>query len=321
MSKTEASWEYVVVLHFWTFQDYGNNEIGQRFLNIMQRHGFIPDKYGDEDPPKRNFKVSSPVGFLKLWTRQPGQLNLQKLGRMGFQALLHMSGPLPRLVTFALHDEYFQSSESISRFLEFSEELYTQLKPVYGEISHKKDWDKKTVIIEPIRIGDKTVNAEAHLPVQPTKGLPGIFWANYFGPTFVDFYTKAKLASAPGYSKKDLLDGGRLILTSRSPLDYAKPETKKTEGDLIDFLGPDTIVDKTLPDRILRSPFPTLTGAVAAGPSKPQAPTSSISSNLQNCPDCGETKTEEVSRDSVNNLIGFRCLACGARWMVHTSLL
>ncbi len=239
----EASWEYVVVLHFWTFQDCSGKEVAQRFLDTMYRFGLVPDKFGDEDPPRHNFKPSSTGSFLKLWRRRPGQLNMLKLGRMGFQALLSLSRPMPGLITFAIHDEYFQGTENTAKFLEFSDELYEMFKPVSGEISHKKEWDSKTVVIEPIKVGDKTVNAEAHIAVRPTKGLPGIFWVNYFGPTFVDFYTRAKLEAAPCYNKKRFADGGYRVLTGPSPLDYAKPETKKMEQDLIEHLGPDTFFD------------------------------------------------------------------------------
>jgi len=318
--KMEASWEYVVVLHFWTFQDCSGKEIAQRFLDTMYRFGSVPDKFGDEDPPRHNFKPSSTGSFLKLWRRRPGQLNMLKLGRMGFQALLSLSGPMPGLITFAIHDEYFQGTENTAKFLEFSDELYEMFKPVSGEISHKKEWDSKTVVIEPIKVGNKTVNAEAHIAVRPTKGLPGIFWVNYFGPTFVDFYTRAKLEAAPCYNKKRFADGGYRVLTGPSPLDYAKPETKKMEQDLIEHLGPDTFFDKTLPNRTLRSPFP-LPQNVAASATETSPSRSTMSQSLRSCPECGESKTVKTSRDSVNSLIGFKCSTCGARWMVHSSLL
>lgn len=166
------------------------------------------------------------------------------------------------------------------------------------------------------------VNAEAHIPVQPVKGLPGIFWANFLAPPFVDFYSRAKIQAAPAYVKKELFDGGYLILTSRSPLEYVKPETKTMERSLIEYLGIDTVFDKTLPDRVLRSPFAARAGNATTSTPKATVPHSTISSNSRNCPECGESnKIEETSHDSVNNLIGFKCLNCGALWMVHTSLL
>jgi hypothetical protein len=190
----EASWEYVVALDFWTFQDCGDKEIGRRFLDILQRFEFIPRKFGDEDPPRHNFQVSSSADLLKLWAKRPGQLIIERLGRMGFQALVHLSNPMPILITFAVHDEYFQDEDNIGKFLEFSEELYKLIKPFHGEVLHKKDWENKTVIIKPMKIGNLTVNAESHEPVQPTKGLPGIFWANFFWPPFRRFLFRGKTA-------------------------------------------------------------------------------------------------------------------------------
>ena len=318
----EATWDHAVVLHFWTFQECSSETIGRIFLSTLVKFGFVPNKFGDEDPPTHKFDMSSTNSLLKLWSERPGQLNLQRLGRMGFQALLHLSGRMPTLIAFAVHDEYFQSEENIAKFLELSGELYALLRPFHGDISHNKDRESKTVIITPIKIGNRTVNAETHIPAQPIKGLPGIFWANYLGPPFVDFYTKSKLEAAPAYSKKSLHDGGYLIMTSRSPLDYFKPETNSVETNLIAYLGPDTIFDKALPDRILRSPFPPPQNTTPNPAFIESTPPLSMSENLRNCPKCGESKNvEETSRESQNSLVGFKCQSCGERWLVHASLL
>src|SRR2546428_11834300 len=243
MLKMEPTWENTVVLDFWVLQDPGDEKKARDFLVTVEKFDFVPKKFGDEDPPKQNFDLRSTGKLIEAWVKHPGQLILERLGRRGFQALLHLSsaGKRPGLITFAVHDEYFRDDRGISKFLEFSEELYRIFRPFHGEISHRKDWENKTVIIKPMKMGGRIVNAESHEPVQPTKGLPGIFWANFFGPPFVDFYSKAKLQAAPGYVKKELFDGGYLILTSKSPLEYMKPEAKKMERNLTEYLGADTV--------------------------------------------------------------------------------
>src|SRR5438309_1517579 len=200
----EATWDHAVVLHFWTFKDCGSETIGRIFLSTLVKFGFVPNKFGDEDPPTHKFDLSLSNSLLRLWSERPGQLNLQRLGRMGFQALLHLSGPMPTLIAFAVHDEYFQSVET----------------------------------------------------------------------------------------------------------------------NLIESLGPDTIFDKALPDRILRSPFPPPQDTSPNPAFIESTPPLSVSENLRNCPKCGESKNvEETSRDSLNNLVGFKCQSCGERWLVHASLL
>lgn len=318
----ERFWEYVVALDFWTFHNPSDEKIATAFLDILTKFGFQPSKYGDQDPPKKRFDPLSRDKVVHEWVKHPGQLILERLGENGFQALLHLSQAQnrPVLITFALPDNYFGSANNVSKFLEFSEELYALFRPFQGNIAHKKDWDDKTVAIAPIKIGERTIKAEVHNSPQPTKGLPGIFWANYLGPDYVHLYSKDKVESVPSYSKKELADGGYLILTSPSPLDYAKPETKKIEQDIIEYLGRDAVFDKTLPDRPLRSPF--LNRNESYTPTAKSPLPSSMSSNLRACPECGEEKrTVETSKDRTNKLVGFKCLNCGAIWAVHTSLL
>lgn len=319
----DRSWDNAVILHLWTHQDPADPRIGKRFLDTIGEFGFVPKSFGDEDPPRNNFNMSSNRNFLKVWAEHPGQLGLERLGKLGFQILVHMSDPSKRasLITFALHDEYFASDANVSKFIDFSDKLYSIFNSFQGNISHKKDWDLKTVVLAPIKVGDRTVNAEAHMSPQPTKGLPGVFWANYFGPPFVKFYSKSKLEKAPNYQRRELPDGGYLILTSHSPLDYAKPETKRLEQALIEHLGKDSVFDKRYPDRVLTSPFTSDCNRNHSTVPKSSLP-NRLPSDLAFCPTCGEqTRIEETSRDPINNMVGFNCLNCGAIWAVHASLL
>jgi len=316
------SFDHTVELSFWSLLDCASRDIGRQFLEILLRFGFVPERFGDEDPPKSKFGPSSTSEFVNEWEKHPGQLVIEKRGRNGFQALAHLSvNPhvvMPTYFVFFLHDRYF-GREGPSKFLLFAEEMYALFKPVYGDIGHYEDRKAKTFVRTPIIMGGVRTYAEGYIPVNPTWGLPGIYWANFLGPIFVDFYSREKVEAAPCYSKKGLGDGGYLILTSESPLDHSQVETKQREKTLTEYLGDDTVFDKNRPDRILRSPLPFSGRRPMPLTDKPMI--IGASGNLKACPDCGEsTKIEETSRDPVNNLVGFRCLKCGAIWAADSSL-
>ncbi len=315
-------WTDAVELEFWAFSDWSDKKVGQDFLDSLARFGFAIKKFGDEDPPRDKFKTSQSL-VSRVWSAETDQLILKGSTTHNFEVTVHLNprkGVLPHSLHFRIDEQYFQRENAL-KFLTFAETAYSLFAPVYGSIGHTRDRYRKTVLETPIQVSGRILHEEAHISVNPTWGLPGIYWANFLGPKFVSFYSQTKLLAAPVYAKKELSDGGFLILTSSSPLDYPKAETEKLEQDLIEYLGRDTIFDKNSPDRILKSPFLPL-GKRVSSPSVKPLSSSFSKPNLRSCPKCGESKNiQELSRDETNDLVGFKCTRCGESWAVHTSLL
>lgn len=88
----EASWDYAVVLDFWTFQDCSSEAIGRNFLGTLNRFGFVPKKFGDEDPPTHEFDRASSERLLKL--EAPKATELSKTRQVG------VSSPSPPVWTY-----------------------------------------------------------------------------------------------------------------------------------------------------------------------------------------------------------------------------
>ncbi len=110
-----------------------------------------------------------------------------------------------------INEKYFTQETSIKNFLKFSISLYEVLTPDYGSI-HQTNDAINLATVQHVKFG-KTV-----LPIDLKKGLPNIYWANFFSPVFVDLIGKQKLLDAPVYERMDLPNGGLLLITSPSPL-------------------------------------------------------------------------------------------------------
>ncbi len=316
----DPSWKQSVALDFWTNFNISDEHTARLFIDCMLDYGFVPDKYGDDDPPSRRFNAESIDGFVKLWIGRPNQMSIQRLGRLGFQAILHLNPHLGeglQLLSVGVHDDYFRVPGNSEKFLELGKKLYSIVKPVHGDVGHMNDRRDKTVIARPVRVGIREVLAEEHLPAHPTTGLFGVYWANCFGPVYVTFFSEAKLRSAPAYKTETLPDGGYLILTSKSPLDYQSPEVKSMEKALMNHLGENAFFDKRKPDKVMKTPFGQGTSHSSDGKTRPKT-----LPGLLQCPECSESeKITKATEDPANNLTGFRCLKCGAVWAVEKSLI
>ena len=321
----EPSWSRAVSLELWSYSDWLADGISAQLLDTLTDFGLVPKTFGDDDPPTTRFDISSSRDFCNLWRKAPNQMSAQRMGNLGFQIVLHLNknlGEIPYSMTLAIHDEYFKDSSWPNKFLAFAEELYFLLKAVYGNIAHTRDRRAKTVTETSIRVKGNVVQSEYHAPVTPTIGLSGVYWASFFGPTYVDFFSRERVRLAPAFFKKELTDGGYLITTSDSPLDYSSPESREAEKTLIDYLGKDAFFDKNDPDKSLRSPLPRKSTRPIRLRPPPLLFGPSFLANLRKCPECGESeRVEEFSRDDLNKLVGFRCRVCSAVWGVHSSLM
>lgn len=89
-----------------------------------------------------------------------------------------------------------KESEMHSRLLlTIGIELYNILNPTFGWID--------------FNFGIFTTHEDVELV-----NLPALYWANFFGPRFVDKLGKQKLESAPGWKLEQLSDGGYLYVLS-----------------------------------------------------------------------------------------------------------
>ena len=326
MTDLDPSWKHAVELDFWSYADWTSRTIEERFLQSLLRLELIPSRFGDEEPPGLEFVSSRPDSLWHLWSRGPDQLTIHGHRAFGFQAIVHLNpdkGDPPHFLHLAIHEKYFEDGNRVAKFLEVSEELYSLLGSVQGDIGHRQDRENKTVVEVPLKIGNRTVTATKYIPANPAIGLSGIYWANFFGHPFVEFFSETKLESAPCYRKKKLIDGGYLLLTSKSPLDYTGAEARKFEQALFHYLGEESFLNSKYPERIPKSPLAPRHENEVKVQKEPRNPNEPLGPDgTRSCPKCGELqRVSHVSSDQVNRLIGFRCQKCGAVWAVHTSLL
>lgn len=326
MRALDPGWKNAVEMDFWSYADWRDERTGRKLIDCLRDCGFVPSRFGDEEPLEPRSYPSSSESLLQLWRSRPDQLIIQGHQVADFEIIIHLNpgkADPPHSLAFAVHEKYFQNSDHNTTFLKFAETLYKLLRPTQGDIGHRQDRESKTIVESFVRIGKRRVLARKYLPANPTLGLSGVYWANFFGPAFVDYFSKEKLDSAPCYHKKILTDGGYLLTTSESPLDYRLDKTKMLERSLIEHLGSEAFLNKNYPGWIARSPLsPRQTTANTANTRRIEMDESKGIESIRSCPSCSESDNiSEFSRDQVNRLVSFRCLKCGTVWAAPASLI
>src|SRR5260370_1425459 len=101
-------------------------------------------------------------------------------------------------------------------------------------------------VLTPETFDENGVRVKYEPPIEHWS-LRGLFWANFFGPEYVDMWGREKLLAAPCYKVEPLSDGGVLLLLMESPLDASKPEYKAKKQELFSYLGEEAFTGSLLP--------------------------------------------------------------------------
>lgn len=74
-------------------------------------------------------------------------------------------------------------------------------------------------------------------------GLPGVYWGNYFGPFYVDWFGREKFETLPCVHKQWLDTGGIFFTIAPTPFEWSTPEAKQVEKEVRQHLGADAFFD------------------------------------------------------------------------------
>jgi hypothetical protein len=138
---------------------------------------------------------------------------------------------------------WFTENIGADKMVQLAREFYSLIDASWGYIQN--DFHEHL-------IGDVLDEHGNVIEGHPPKGsarwaLRGLFWANFFGPEYVDIFGREKLTSAPVHKVEPLPNGGLALFLSESPFEASKPEYQKQKNQLFDYLGEDAFNGKLLP--------------------------------------------------------------------------
>jgi hypothetical protein len=164
-----------ILFSFFTYIKLKDWKIGEQLLSIINSSekniALQQVDFGD------GWKPISPVNYHPLETIWPNLNNILFRGESGYKSqlglLLGEGLSRPKPMTLWIDESYFSDEKHVQKSLDISVQLYELLHSEYGSIHRAQDESNMATFEHP-RYG-KTI-----LPIKLNKGLPGIFWANFF---------------------------------------------------------------------------------------------------------------------------------------------
>jgi hypothetical protein len=221
-------------LGFFTYLDLRTEQLARSLLRLIYDQGkeFAPQVF---EKRGRMFAAgtSDLDALAESWSKSDSFV-MRREDRYESELAVTTLSLASRFNLFKLwvEEEYFESESRVDCFLSLSVAIYGLLRPAYGKIHQTRDAIESATVQDP-RYGNTVV------PIDLRKGLPGIYWANFFGPEYVELFGRRKLLAAACERVVDLPDGGLLLVTVPSPLDPWQAGSRTRQRVIRKYLGED----------------------------------------------------------------------------------
>lgn len=229
-----------------TIESIGEKEIAHQYFKLLEKHTLLPQKIGLYEPLKTEYTFEKAV---EMWSLEEEGCYVEGIGNTGKAggvlarrknpSILYMinwwKSPIKKYINYI---ELIFSLNTFKKYREKIENIFRDTiiltNGIYGYISHEIPEERQHVT------GDLETR------------LPGVFWCNYFGPKYVDFFGEEKIASFPWYDFKTLENGGIITYLEKDPDDLIKSDELEMKAKLhlgINSFG-DPVAYQENPDEI-----------------------------------------------------------------------
>ena len=243
-----------ITLKFFSITQWEDNHI-ESFVSFLDRQTiFRPDKWGPSEPLEFKFSISEVANIQKQWESEVGLgfLLKRRKDNLSISVNKYLQFKKPNWVSVSLNEAFFTDEQRTEAFLDFAKGIFEWGDMLYGYACHEVDFERKNKLPIPTRIEGKLI-ATGGMDIR--RCLPSIYWANFFGGEYVNWFGTNKFQNLPAYTCQSLPKQGQLILTSGSPLDYTQNTVMERELFIRKILGDNAFFDVQNPTLVTDSPF------------------------------------------------------------------
>jgi hypothetical protein len=227
-------------------KDWSTPSVVRTLLDFLSEHrqiGLAPDRFGAYEDHTLALDKLSNERIQRMWEQTRGGV-FERESPWHLQLSVYY-GPDRRVVDdmmLWIDAKFFDEESRAVEFLNLSKQLYEWRGIVYGYIAHKDEYQEKT---------KHRPSISGHML---KAALPGIFWANFFGPLYVSWLGEEKFETVEAYHKERLPDGGWLLVTRPNILEYHGHSSRAHERKIIKHLGSYAFFESENPHKPTRAP-------------------------------------------------------------------
>ena len=184
----------------------GRQQVAEQFFDLLFRYDgvYLPQKWDTEQKAhlRRSFDRASQMNLMQEWIR-PEEWKTIFFTRK--RPPIEMSVDIKRFshakfneFSAYMHESHFKGAAQQKELLDFAIEMSLITRTDYGFIAHKRQERRQSTVLT------------------PAERLPGIYWANFFGRPYIEFFGREKLLGTPCYHVREINEDLVLLLTAES---------------------------------------------------------------------------------------------------------
>lgn len=216
----------------------GDKKIAKEFFLILKREGFLPDKIGTYEPLKEEYSDERAIEIWVDYNKGYNQFAGSIIGKRKSPSfrfdMLWAKGPkaLPNYIHFFFSNKTLKDNKE--KILKIFKEVFILFEGIYGYITED----------EP--------EMRQHVKGTIETRLPGVFWCNFYGKVYVDFFGKERLESFPWTEVEELENETIVTFLTTDPKLLKKSDELEVKAK--EYLGTEFFGDLDLYEK---NPFET----------------------------------------------------------------
>jgi hypothetical protein len=227
-------------LHPWNTADHG-----LRLLKLLQDYGDVdlsPSRFGSSEARTFPFEDFDTSRIEEIWMRVGGGTIKGPRPWNMLVSIFYVEGRMGTTIsrfTLWLAPKFFEDPNRVTRFLQLCKEIYVWGSMDHGYVTHESEYEAKNSLGPASGVGGPNLKY----------ALPGIYWANFFGPVYAKWLGDEKFESMETFHKEKLPDGGWLLVTRPNVLEYEGAALRMHETEIIHVLGREAFFEIDDPDK------------------------------------------------------------------------
>jgi hypothetical protein len=227
---------------------------------LLSRPLFVPDRFGEYEPYRR-LTPERVEQAISLVMNQAGQkLDPERVWTsVGFERMrpprcfyIVSWAMLPHrafeISNYTIEEDFVRKPDHLTEWLEFTFGLLHLHEAWYAQFALNIESLQKNFLTwrtQHPRAKDpqKGVEGARGVGVELEKGIPGVYWGNYFGPFYVEWFGREKFETLPCMEKRWLDTGGIFFTTAPTPFEWDTPTARQLQQAVKDHLGADAFFD------------------------------------------------------------------------------
>lgn len=239
---------------------FETEERAAELVDYLLASSFAPNRFGSHEPLRRLMPEGVGQAISLIVSRAEQEFDPDRVvsmtlfertdcpqchHRVSWSRLPHRAFEIS---SYRVEEGFVRQPEDLTNWMDFASGLLDLHKSWYALFALDVETHQKNFLtwhtrhpraLDPAKgvVGGRGVGLEL------AEGIPGVYWGNYLGPFYVEWFGRERLDTTPCVEKRWLDTGGIFFTTAPTPFEWDTSEARQLQQAVKEHLGTDAFFD------------------------------------------------------------------------------